>query len=323
MTTGTPWLRALLGFVFLFAAVSKVRDPAGFGGVLGALGIECPSAREGLKVGVPLAEAGLGLWLWTAWRPVVSATTAGVVLVLLTLVLVKLRRVNYTGACGCFPGEGRGVGTLTLARNVVLIMACVWAGLGAYVDPGANGFTSPSVDGLPLLGGIATVVALGAYAILTRRDPRPGADATDEAASQSELVPPVERTDLAGARVVLGRPKSEAQLVVFAKGGCPGCIRDREVLNRLLVRPLTCEIFIVCGGDLQATTEFASEVRMPIRVVADPRWRTAVAWRVTTTPFTVLVDRHGRVQARGPLSSALTLLAPEAVDRGQDDDPSA
>lgn len=337
---GTPWLRAFLGSAFLLAAVSKLRDPRGFAAVLGALGLERPAFGESLKLGVPLAEAGLGIWLWTGWSPLYSAVTAAFVLVLLTLVLLKLRRGGYRGTCGCFIGDRGGVSTLTIVRNAILFGLSLLAGLGAYVAPRPYGSTSPSSEELPLLAVMATVAALGAYIFLTSNARVRRTAATDAASSAggslwsgpglespplgrgfgvfaeatgppTEVALRMELTDLAGARVVLGRPKGDAQLVVFAKGRCPGCRRDRDLLNHLPVRPPMLEAVIVCGGDLADAKEFASEVRPPVRVVADPRWRTAIAWQVTTTPFSVLVDQHGHVQARGQLASALSLLPPQ------------
>lgn len=341
--TGTPWLRALLGFVFLLAAVSKLRDPEGFAAVVDALGFVRPPFRESLKVGVPLAEAGLGIALWTGWSPLCSAVTAAVVLVLLTVVLLKLRLAGYTGTCGCFIGARGGVGTLTIVRNAVLFVLSVWAGLGAYVAQSSFRLTSTSWERPPLLALVATLVAIGGYVLLTPKArvvheaSAPGPAASPEgilpkhlgrptpesnpsgrgfgifgeaAAPLTEVVPRIELTDLAGARVVLGRPKGNAQLVIFAKGRCPGCRRDRDIVNRLPVRSPMFETVIVCGGDLEETKEFASEVSPPVRVVADPRWRTAIAWQVTTTPFSVVIDHHGRVRRRGHLASALSLLVP-------------
>jgi peroxiredoxin len=313
LITSTPWLRALLGFIFLLAAVSKLRDARGFAAALGALGIERPAFRESLKIGVPLAEAGLGLWLWTGWSPLFSAVTASVVLVLLALVLVHLRRTGYTGTCGCFIGDNGAVGALQIVRNSILFVLSLWVGLGAFVIPDPFRPTSPSWERLPLLAVMATMVMLGAYVLMTRkaRVPRGLEIFAEPAAPPTEVTLRMELTDLAGERVVLGRPKGDAQLVVFAKGRCPGCLRDRDLLNRLPAQPLAFETVIVCGGDLEETKEFASEVRLPVRVVADPRWRTAAAWQVTTTPFSVLVDNHGHVRARGKLTSALSLLAPQ------------
>jgi len=268
------WLRALLGFVFLLAAVSKLRDARAFSAALRALGIERPAFR----IGVPLAEAVLGLWLWTGWAPRVSAVTASAVLVFLTLVLIHLRRTGYTGTCGCFIGDDGPVSTLQIVRNAILFVLSLCAGLGA----------------VPAL--FAAGAVLPALVLWGRR---------------FKVAPRIELTDLAGEPVVLGQPKGDAQLVVFAMGRCPGCLRDRDLLNRL--RPPALEAVIVCGGDLEAAKEFASEVRPPVRVVADPRWRAAVAWQVTTTPFSALVDRNGHVRARGNLTSTLSRVEHEVL----------
>jgi hypothetical protein len=288
---GIPWLRALLGCVFLLAAVSKLRDAGGFAAALGALGIERPVFRESLKIGVPLAEAGLGLWLWAGWSPLFSAATAAVVLILLTAVLLRLRRAGYTGTCGCFIGDRGGVGASQIVRNAFLFVLSLWVGLGAYVAPGP----SPSWEQILLAAVAATVL------MVTRRVRAPA----------TEVAPRLELTDLAGERVVLGQPDGDAQLVVFAMGRCPACCRDRDLLNHMPEPSPMLETVIVCGGDLEATKEFASVIRPPVRVVADPRWEAAVAWQVTTTPFSALVDRHGHVRARGKLAATLSLLVPQ------------
>jgi hypothetical protein len=310
LISSIPWLQALLGSVFVLAAMSKLHDARGFRAALGALGVERRKPRERLRFAVALAEAALGVWLWAGWAPSHSAATAATLLALLLAVLLKLRRAGYTASCGCFIGESSVVGPVPIARNGALVLLALGLGLGVYLAQRAGTEPETAWERLPLLGGISTVILLGALMFLKRDAPVPGA-LTSDIAGLSEVVPGTVLTDMTGARLVLGRPKGEAQLVVFAKGRCPGCRRDRDLLNRLATRLRMFETVIVCGGDLEETKEFAAEVEPAIRVVADPAWRTAIAWQVTTTPFSMLVGGHGRVRARGELASSLSLLAPQ------------
>lgn len=356
LITGTPWLRRVLGGVFLFAAVSKIRDSGKFAAAIDALGVESPAFRTTLKIVVPLAEAGLGIWLWTGWNPLYAGVTALALLVLLTVALINLRRKGYRGTCGCFPGDAGAVGAAQIGRNASLVVLALWLLLAASIDPSPSGSAAPPLDELALLAGMAGVLAPGAY-ILRRREarsplggkgdstssteprreapppgggilessgrptfePRPQQNRLEGPGEASvparEVAPRMEWTDLGGERVEVGRPQGDAQLVVFANGRCPGCRQDREHLNRLSPRPRAFEAIIVCGGDLEKAKEFASHVRPPVRVVADPHWRTALAWRVPETPFSVLVDHHGHVRARGTLLSTLSLLETDAQSR--------
>jgi len=305
LLSSIPWLRALLGLVFLLAAVSKLRDSRGFSAALRALGIERAELQESLRVGVPLAEAVLGIWLWTGWTLLWSAGTAVAAFSLLTLALLKLRRVGYTGTCGCFIGDTAQLNRLPMARNGLLLVLAFWLGLGAYVAATPVGLASAAPGPFPLLVGVATVITVGTYVFVKRRTgirdgrttdgpalsgggraSQPGRKArkshrserslriaAEHTAAPTDIAPRLELTDLTGARVVLGRPGGAAQLVVFAKGRCPGCCRDRDILNRRGLRPPMLETVIVCGGDLEETKEFASQVKPPIRVVADPHCR--------------------------------------------------
>jgi hypothetical protein len=307
LIAGTPWLQALLGGALVIAAASKLHDPRGFVAALDALGIDRGRLRARLIAGVPFTEAGLGVWLWTGWNPVWSAVTAALVFVVLTAALIALRWRGHAG-CGCFIGD-RGVGPLVFVRNGILfaLALCIaWAsGNSSARQPALRAW-----DGPPLVA-ITIVMAVGASLTVTRRKTSSPARSADAAQpSVPAAVTPVESTDLTGARITLGRPAGAAQLVLFAKGRCPGCRRDRDLLNGLSLRPRLLETVIVCGGNRAETNEFAPAVRPPVRVVADPDWEIAVAWQVSTTPFTVLVDRQGQVRARGPLVAALALLPP-------------
>lgn len=321
LVTTASWLRPLLGSVFLLAAVSKLRDPVGFSTVLGALGIERPLLVKSLRVSVPLAEAGLGIWLLSGWQPTGSAGTTVVAMMFLTMVLLVLRWRGYTGSCGCFAGHDNGVGALTITRNVILLLLAIWASFGSYVGPGSKVVTPASWEPLPLLAVVALALVISGTVVTPSRAANAGANVAEVVVSAADTVRHTEVTDLQGASVVLGRPTSDAQLIVFAKGKCPGCRRDRDILNSLSMPSPAVEAVIVCGGDLGETMEFAAGVEPPVRVAADPRWQAAIAWQVTTTPFSVLVDHDGHVRARGDLASALSLLFPQIESRPRSHGP--
>lgn len=326
--TSAPWIRVFLALVFLLAGVSKLRHRDRFAAALGALGIVHPVPRKSLEIVVPLVEAGIGAWLVSGWKPISSTLTASVGLVTLTGALVALRKTGYTGSCGCFVGDDGPVGGRQIARNGGLVGLSLLAALGAYRATGAAEAPSSPWEWSMDITATGAVLLLGGYLLLGRRvgletttdsaagargahDPsvRRSAESAEPPSPNTEVVTPMEWKDQSGEDIVLGQPKADAQLVVFAKGGCPGCIRDRDILNRLQGQmPMELETVIVCGGDLEATKGFASAVRPPVRVVADPRWRTAVGWQVKTTPFSVLVDRQGYVRARGKLGAVLSLL---------------
>lgn len=119
-------LRSCLAAVFLWAAVTKLRDPTEFAIEIGHYDL-FPELAPYLAASLPAAELVLGASLLafpSVWR---RAAALGCLLLM----------VMFTGAatsayargldidCGCF-GKGTGPITwLTLARDAALIAACV------------------------------------------------------------------------------------------------------------------------------------------------------------------------------------------------------
>ena len=288
--------------------------------VLDALGLEARAFRGALARIVPLAEAGLGLWLLSGWSAVFSGAAAAVVLLGFTAVLLKLQRQGYTGTCGCFVTSRGRVGSMAIVRNLVLVALCLLVATASSVAQEAFDSTPSFVRPSTMLVAMSIVVPLVLYVSLASHfstiavpTPAPSVPSRLVGHVETEIADRVEMLDLAGARIVLGRPKARSQLVVFAMGRCPGCRRDRDILNRLDIRGSNCEVVIVCGGKLAETYEFASDVRPPVRIVADPQWQAARAWKGPTTPFSVFLDQEGRVRSRGELTDALSLLDSEHI----------
>lgn len=114
-----------LGMVFLFAAVSKLREPGGF--VQAVRGYELlpaamvrPSAFA--LIGV---ESFLAVALITGWAVGVAMPVAIVsVLVFMVGVGVNLRRGRRV-RCGCFGGSGEVLSARTMARLVILLLGAI------------------------------------------------------------------------------------------------------------------------------------------------------------------------------------------------------
>ena len=303
------WGRAIVGTALLMAAASKAANGGPFRAALQWLGIHSSSSIRRVEWIVILAEALLGLWIISAWAPRASAFVASLALALLTLVLLRLKLRGYLGSCGCLGFNQIGIGYGAFLRNLVLFGIAV--SLSAF-EPSQQGTSSLlSIGSLPIL---VAIIATTAFAAITSRDRNPTLDGKTDSIAAAEIAREMNAVDLAGAPIVVGRSQLNAQLVVFAKGRCPGCRRDRDVLNNLVEWPPQLEAVIVCGGNIEETHEFSAEVKSHVRVVADPQWQIAIAWGVSTTPYAVLLNGDGHIRRRGQLLAALnTIVEPTAL----------
>lgn len=119
--------RCFLALVFLTAGVSKLWDGTRFATTLRALGVESPRGVRAARVGVPVAETTLAIWLLIGSHPTSASFVAAVTLLLFTVALLELRRRDAYG-CACFPWDEGEVGVGHVLRNLFLIGVAVSIG---------------------------------------------------------------------------------------------------------------------------------------------------------------------------------------------------
>jgi uncharacterized membrane protein YphA (DoxX/SURF4 family) len=118
-------LRLFLGALFVYAAFSKVMDPAGF-----AMSV------RGYKI-IPFALSNL-FALSVSWTELLAGTmlilglwtrkAAGAIAILLTMFIVAVAMVLVRGMvvdCGCFGEGGSSTSWLLIGRNLALLVATV------------------------------------------------------------------------------------------------------------------------------------------------------------------------------------------------------
>jgi hypothetical protein len=156
------FVRAVLGVVLIAAGAAKVADRGGFARTLLALGAPAKPIWlvQGLSLGLPATELGLGLMLVTGlW----SALLDGVVLGLMTMfsvvvVFALIQRPTVT--CKCFGALTESAFTLAgLVRSLALTTLAVISMVSALARPQST----PASAGLVLL----LTLACGIFAAAT------------------------------------------------------------------------------------------------------------------------------------------------------------
>lgn len=124
-------LRLVVAAVFLAAAIPKIQDPVQFAGDIDHYQM-VPDALIGpMAVALPLLEALIGIALVTGVHARGAALVAAGMLVAFAIGMVQAISRGIDLDCGCFGHvvETR-VSWLTVARNVVLTLACAAVTLG-------------------------------------------------------------------------------------------------------------------------------------------------------------------------------------------------
>jgi hypothetical protein len=138
----------------------------------------------------------------------------------------------------------------------------------------------------------------------------------EQGPSEGTLLDAFDGVDIEGRPVVLPRLR-QPMLMVFTDTSCKLCGQLRQALARFADEgPSTVALYIICAGHPRSVREWAADLPGDrLRVIADPRGRTALSYRVDATPFCVAVDETGTVRASGIVNDlgGLDLAAREAT----------
>lgn len=124
----------------------------------------------------------------------------------------------------------------------------------------------------------------------------------------------MEAVDVSGQAVVLPLDQRPA-LIVFAATDCMLCAELRQSLLRICRERAALSVVVLCRGSEAGVLAWAGELAGVARVVADPRGRYALRYRVSGTPFGVAVGRDGVVRHTGIVNTydQLAHLADESA----------
>lgn len=113
-------------------------------------------------------------------------------------------------------------------------------------------------------------------------------------------LPTVQMRDLAGNPIHFGQLSTLPRLLSFAQTTCPSCAKALpELAASATARAELLETVLICAGTAQDVTAFAAGLPATVRVVADTRGVGQMRWRISTIPFSIVVDREGIVRSKG------------------------
>jgi len=124
--------RVFLVTVFLMAGIPKFVVSEHLSNTLRALGVQRRGTVVALRIGVPIAETTLGVWLLMGSYPAAASFTAAAMLTAFTYVLVLLRERD-AGGCACFLWDDSSVGVAHVVRNLVLVTVATVIGIATLV----------------------------------------------------------------------------------------------------------------------------------------------------------------------------------------------
>jgi methylamine dehydrogenase accessory protein MauD len=132
-----------------------------------------------------------------------------------------------------------------------------------------------------------------------RLGPRGALEIDGEGPALGETAPPLEAVDVDGRPVTIGGPGAE-QLLLFVSPGCPVC---REVVPsvRVVAHSGAMEAVVVADTEPNELPREIDARRFGAVMVARPD--IASTFRVPGTPYAVVLDRLGVVQAKGTVNN--------------------
>jgi hypothetical protein len=164
----SDWARiaqVFLGWVFLAAALSKVRNLVALTDALQAAVAVKASSAHAAAVLIVAVEAVLGTTMLAALLPNVATVLSCVLLAAFTSALIRLRQLGFKADCGCFGDRSGRSAIRPIARNAILLTVAIPM-TAITLGGGMNSPTGHS-SGLLVLAGTVFFAAVAAmYALL-------------------------------------------------------------------------------------------------------------------------------------------------------------
>lgn len=323
--------RLVLAAIFALSAVAKFLDLAGSRQALAEFGVPTRLLRTGSVV-LPLTELGIAALL----LPVPTANWGAFGALALLALFVGVMRANLargrTPDCHCFGQlHSEPIGSVTIARNLVLAGVAGLVAIGGWNDPGPSllawatglsgvetGLLVANAVTLLLVGGLVWVVAnLMAQGgrILARLDtvqPEPGTGSHNDVLLTRPLGLPVGSNapdfaleDLNGDTVSLTslRHAYGTLMLLFVSPGCGACtqvLQEVTAWQRVLGHQM--RIVPISRDGLAANQAIARPLGVERMLLQKDR-EIAAAYAVPRTPAAVIVHAKGTIAspvAAGP-----------------------
>lgn len=140
-------------------------------------------------------------------------------------------------------------------------------------------------------------------ALLYRRIAPMGALMMDTGPKIGDPAPIFDLASLDERRVALGQPTPRNTLLFFLSPDCPVCKKLIPILRRLKIdEAATLDIVLASDGEIHEHAPFYRREKLdPFPYVLSREL--GLAFRISRLPFAVLIDRAGRVRAKGLVNS--------------------
>jgi methylamine dehydrogenase accessory protein MauD len=165
----------------------------------------------------------------------------------------------------------------------------------------------PYVIAIQLVITLALAVLVFALArqvgVLHERIAPMGAMTSDHGPAVGELAPPLSMVTLAGDRVEIGGPNAVARsrLLLFVSPSCPVCKKLLPIV-RSFAGAERLEVVLVGDGEPAEQRAMIEEFQLEhLRYVNSPQ--VGMAFQVGKLPYSVLIDAHGVIRAKGLVNS--------------------
>lgn len=115
--------------------------------------------------------------------------------------------------------------------------------------------------------------------------------------------PHVRGVDTLGEPYELGGSAGGLRAVMFLAPGCPGC---RMTMRWLPIFVTTADYsgHVVVLGEPKAVRQYADEYQFAGPMIPDPKGRIMARFRVTSSPFLMVLDSEGRVIGKGMIGTS-------------------
>lgn len=129
----------------------------------------------------------------------------------------------------------------------------------------------------------------------------PGALLSEEGLERGTVVPQFEALDVDTERMVKSVDLAPiTRVLAFISTSCVACQKLIPHLNEVAdTRRGEVDFLVICAGSTAQCSATKNSSNLGIRTVADQSTEIMTAFKVPATPFVYVVDRQGRVMARG------------------------